>query len=506
MLCDRFGPVLARRRGRARAVRLSTGDCFLLPRGWPFRLASDLALTSVDALSVFPRPANGGIAIWNGGGDFSSVGGHFTLAGEHAGVMLGMLPPIVHLKTEADKAALRWYLDRMRQELRERLPGGFLVVEHLVHMMLVQAPRLHLAEGANGGVGWLFALADKQMGAAVAAMHENPERRWTLQLLAERVGMSRSSFALKFKEIVGVVPMDYLTRWRMLLAGDKLANSHYPIAAIATSVGYDSESAFSTAFRRIKGRSPRQYGQRTKRRRRRLHLKPARRRAWELWVEERGEIRGARYFRRGVRHDERDRRRDPTAALSRSPQSRFREDVRTRRVRASARGDYRGRGGLADRSGSPDYLRSPRCSTNWRGGSSRRACRCCAPACIAARFIRSFSAPPICGGATKQDVKVMIAHEIVDTIPYPQNPVRRVREGGETLRRRIDSDDAEFDFSVLHDLKSAAPPNISPCRSQAPSALEPIWRPMSPIGRAGSPNARSPTSRFFPSGCRSSPT
>ena len=248
--------------GAPEPVRLSTGDCFLLPRGWPFRLASDLALTSVDALSVFPRPANGGIAIWNGGGDFSSVGGHFTLAGEHAGVMLGMLPPIVHLKTEADKAALRWYLDRMRQELRERLPGGFLVVEHLVHMMLVQALRLHLAEGANGGVGWLFALADKQMGAAVAAMHENPERRWTLQLLAERVGMSRSSFALKFKEIVGVAPMDYLTRWRMLLAGDKLANSHDPIAVIATSVGYDSESAFSTAFRRIMGRSPRQYGQR----------------------------------------------------------------------------------------------------------------------------------------------------------------------------------------------------------------------------------------------------
>jgi AraC-like DNA-binding protein len=112
----------------------------------------------------------------------------------------------------------------------------------------------------RGGVGWLFALADKQMGAAINAMHGDPAQRWTLQDLAERAGMSRSTFALKFKATVGESPMEYLTRWRVLLAGDRLANSGDPISVIARSLGYESESAFSTAFKRVMGCSPRQYG------------------------------------------------------------------------------------------------------------------------------------------------------------------------------------------------------------------------------------------------------
>jgi AraC-like DNA-binding protein len=242
------------------AVRLTMGDCFVLPRGRPFRVASDLALTPVDAYSFFPTPRNGGIALVNGGGGFSIVGGHFTLDGDHAGVLLGMLPPIVHIRKEPDKASLRWSMERMRQELRDPQPGGFLVAQHLAYMMLVQALRLHLAEGLEGGVGWLFALADKQMSAAINAMHGNPAQRWTLQELATRAGMSRSTFALKFKATVGTSPLEYLTRWRMLVAGDRLVNSSDPVSVIALSLGYDSESAFSTAFKRVMGCSPRQYG------------------------------------------------------------------------------------------------------------------------------------------------------------------------------------------------------------------------------------------------------
>ena len=126
-------------------------------------------------------------------------------------------------------------------------------------MMLVQALRLHLAEGLRGGVGWLFALADKQMSAAINSMHDDPAHAWTIQKLAERAGMSRSAFALKFRETVGASPMEYLTRWRMLLAGDKLMNSSDPISVISLSLGYESEPAFSTAFKRVMGCSPRQY-------------------------------------------------------------------------------------------------------------------------------------------------------------------------------------------------------------------------------------------------------
>ena len=241
-------------------VRLKTGDCFLLPSGRPFRLANDLALTPIDAATIFPAARNSGIAACNGGGGCFIVGGHFVFTGSHAGILLGALPPIAHIRKETDKAALRWSLERMRRELRERQPGGFLVAQHLAHMILVQALRLYLAEGSNGGVSWLFALADHQIGAVITAMHDDPAHRWTLQELARRAGMSRSTFALKFKETVGSSPMDYLTRWRMLLAGDRLANSSDSISAIALSLGYESDSAFSTAFKRGMGCSPRQYG------------------------------------------------------------------------------------------------------------------------------------------------------------------------------------------------------------------------------------------------------
>jgi AraC-like DNA-binding protein len=90
-------------------------------------------------------------------------------------------------------------------------------------------------------------------------MHDNPEHRWTLQELAERVGMSRSIFALKFKETVGETPMEYLTRWRMLLAGDKLKTGGNSLSDIALSLGYESESAFGKAFKRVMGCSPKQY-------------------------------------------------------------------------------------------------------------------------------------------------------------------------------------------------------------------------------------------------------
>jgi AraC-like DNA-binding protein len=242
-------------------VQLKAGDCFLLPPGPSFRLASDLTLPLVDALT-FRAAKNGTMGSINGSAICFIVGGHFALTGNHASILLGVLPPIVHLQKESDKAALRWSIERMMEELREPQPGGLLIAQHLSHMMLVQALRLHLAEGLNGGVGWLFALADKQMSGAINAMHEEPGYRWTLQKLAARVGMSRSAFAQKFKETVGKSPMEYLTRWRMLVAGDRLVNSGDPVSVISLALGYESEAAFSTAFKRVMGCSPRQYSRR----------------------------------------------------------------------------------------------------------------------------------------------------------------------------------------------------------------------------------------------------
>jgi AraC-like DNA-binding protein len=246
--------------GVAEPLRIRAGDCLMLPMGRPFRVTNDLALMPVNPLSAAAQVRDGDIVVRNGGGDFFSVCGYFALTGNHAEMLLEVLPPVVHIRSESDKAVLRWCLERMRQELRDAQPGGFLVAQQLATIMLVQALRLHLTDATRGDVGWLFALADRQMSAAITAMHHEPARRWTLQTLAERVGMSRTAFAVKFKETVGLSVMDYLTRWRMMLAGDRLETSGDSISVIARSLGYESESAFSTAFKRIMGCSPRKYG------------------------------------------------------------------------------------------------------------------------------------------------------------------------------------------------------------------------------------------------------
>jgi AraC-like DNA-binding protein len=245
--------------GVSEPVLVTAGDCFLLPRGLPFSLATDLSLTPVDFNTLLAaRKPGDAVSIHEGGGRYIA-GGHFLLPGSHAGMLLESLPPIVHIRKESDKAAMRWSLERMREELRDPQPGGALIAQQLAYMMLIQALRLHLADGARSGVGWLFALADKQMREAIACMHDNPGHRWTLQELAERVGMSRSIFALKFRETVGETPMEYLTRWRMLLAGDRLKTAGDTLSEIALSLGYESESAFGKAFKRVMGCSPKQY-------------------------------------------------------------------------------------------------------------------------------------------------------------------------------------------------------------------------------------------------------
>ena len=240
-------------------VLLNPGDCFLLPRGLPFRLATDLSLEPVPYTVVLARGGKSNEAPGVTGDAQYIAGGHFLLTGGHAEMLLQSLPPIVLIRRESDKAAMRWSLERMREELRAPQPGGSLITQQLAYMMLVQALRLHLTDTASAGRGWLSALSDKHMSVAIANMHNAPGHTWTLQSLAERVGMSRSVFALRFRETVGTTPMEYLTRWRMLLAADRLENTSDGLSAIAQSLGYESESAFGKAFRRVMGCSPRQY-------------------------------------------------------------------------------------------------------------------------------------------------------------------------------------------------------------------------------------------------------
>lgn len=248
--------------GVGEPVRLSAGESFVLPAGRPFSLCSDPAQPAIAAETIFPPARAGGVVRVNGGGGVFLVGSRFAIGEGPVAGLLASLPPIIHIREEGDRAALRWLVEHMMRELREARPGRMLIAGHLAHMMLVQALRIHLEASAGQGVGWFFALADKRLAAALTALHGDPARRWSLRELAAAAGMSRSVFALRFREAVGETPMDYLTRWRMLLAVERLETTREPIAAIAYGLGYASEGAFSTAFKRVMGCPPRDFARR----------------------------------------------------------------------------------------------------------------------------------------------------------------------------------------------------------------------------------------------------
>jgi AraC-like DNA-binding protein len=247
--------------GVAEPIRVMAGDCFVLPSGRPFRLTSDIGLIPQDSNSAFPPASPGGVVTINGGGDLFLVGSRFTVNGRQAPMLLQMMPPVVHIKAEGDQQALRWSVSRMREELANSRPGGALIAKHLAHMMLVQALRLHLQEGKHEA-GWFAALTDPRLCKAITAIHANPGERWKLAQLASIAGMSRSVFAEKFRAVTGETVMDYVTRWRMLIAGEELEATTKPISAIAPALGYESESAFTTAFKRVMGCAPREYARR----------------------------------------------------------------------------------------------------------------------------------------------------------------------------------------------------------------------------------------------------
>jgi AraC-like DNA-binding protein len=199
-----------------------------------------------------------GILYVNPGDDFLVLGSHFALEGD-ARFLLDVLPPVVMLDNESQKESLRWAVERIMREMRDWQPGGTLVAQQVAYTLLVEALRLHLADNLQNGTGWLFALADKRMSAALSSIHREPARAWTLQDLARSAGMSRTAFAQTFKRTVGISPMDYLTQWRMTLAAKRMQDTRDTISSIAPALGYRSESAFSAAFKRHWGRSPRQH-------------------------------------------------------------------------------------------------------------------------------------------------------------------------------------------------------------------------------------------------------
>jgi AraC-like DNA-binding protein len=238
----------------------------LLPKGQSHVLRDHAGSAVLPADEVFSGcPSKGGCQpgglLKHGGGGALTVliSGCFTF--EDAGSrnpLIAALPAVLHVRGDLG-APTHWLeasLQFVASEMASGQPGAQTVVSRLVDILLVQAVRAHLEQIGDAANGWLRALVDPQVGAALSAIHQQPEAPWTVESLAERAGMSRSGFAARFTQLVEEPPLTYLTDWRMQKASRLLRASASGLGDIAGRVGYETEAAFSKAFKRWAGMAP----------------------------------------------------------------------------------------------------------------------------------------------------------------------------------------------------------------------------------------------------------
>lgn len=241
-------------------VLLREGDFYLLGNPPPYVLASALSEEPRAATSLWESATDGAVRIGpEAEEDTYLCGGHFSFDDANAPLLLDVLPPLVHVQATDPRGKLLAHLSELLvAEVETTAVGGSLVLDHLAQILFVHMLRGH-ADQAGRPSGWLGALGDDGIGAALRAMHADVAHRWTLNELAGISCMSRSAFAATFKSQVGTAPLEYLIEWRMSLARDALRRGTRSISELAFATGYESESAFSTAFRRVVGSSPRQF-------------------------------------------------------------------------------------------------------------------------------------------------------------------------------------------------------------------------------------------------------
>lgn len=188
------------------------------------------------------------------------MAGNFAFSAANRDLISTLMLPIVHVRgNEIAAALLGALLATFGDEAIADRPGRSLVLDRLLELILIEALRYRPADIGDGRRSLLAGLADPKIGSTLRIMHSDTKRPWTLAALAREVGMSRSAFASRFVQLVGIPPIEYLANWRMTLAKSALASSEVPMADIAEMAGYQSVSAFSTAFKRETGLSPTLY-------------------------------------------------------------------------------------------------------------------------------------------------------------------------------------------------------------------------------------------------------
>ncbi|MES3014341.1 MAG: AraC family transcriptional regulator [Pseudomonadota bacterium] len=249
----------------AAPVRLVAGDAIVLPQGDAHRMSSAPGVPPAsgarlaDVLARRPRQLNYG----GGGATTRLLCGYLACDARLAQMLLAGLPPLVRVNVRGSNAGT-WLEASVRYalaEARSPRPGGAGVLAKLAEVLFIEVLRLYMNEDMNdaareGRTGWLAGVGDRIVGAALNALHKRPAHAWTLEELARESGSSRSVLAERFQQLVGSSPMQYLTQWRMLLAANLLRGSNAQLASIAQDVGYQTDTAFSRAFRREFGAPP----------------------------------------------------------------------------------------------------------------------------------------------------------------------------------------------------------------------------------------------------------
>jgi AraC-like DNA-binding protein len=185
------------------------------------------------------------------------LGGAFTFADANAPRMIEALPAFMHIRASSPAAAvLRDTLSLLNREMSQANMGSTLMIERLGDVLLIQALRAYVSDYGADATGWIGAFSDPRVGGAIKLMHNAVHHPWTVGELAAAVAMSRSAFALRFKSMVGVAPLEYLRQWRMQLARHALHKDTCSIATLASSLGYASVSAFGNAYKHAYGHSP----------------------------------------------------------------------------------------------------------------------------------------------------------------------------------------------------------------------------------------------------------
>lgn len=251
------GASLLRIDGIAEAFAFREGDVFLMQAGAGFVIASDGDTVPLDAMDVFDVDTVEIIDL--GGSDVLFLGGHIDLDLAGGDMLLAQLPATIHLPADRPESRrLAWLIDAFVREQTEAVMGTDQACAAIAQLIFLELLRAHAAAPEVSEAGWLRALGDARLEPALRLIHAEPATQWSVEELARRAGMSRTTFAVRFKAVMGMAPLTYLTDWRMRLARRGLVEGS-PIAKLAPALGYASEAAFSTAFKRVAGVAPKFY-------------------------------------------------------------------------------------------------------------------------------------------------------------------------------------------------------------------------------------------------------